>query len=62
MRNITLVIALVGMTLIIDIVGISVLAVTHNPIPDILKNVAIGALTGLVGLLVKPTPDTSANP
>lgn len=47
-----LVICFVGLTLLGALVGIVVLASNGQPIPDVLQNVAVGALTGLVGLLV----------
>lgn len=49
---IRLVIVFVGLTLIGSLVGIVVLAVNEHTVPDVLQNIAIGALTGLVGLLV----------
>lgn len=45
---------LVGACLILCVVGIVLLAVNGSTIPDVLQNVAVGSLTGLVGLLVKP--------
>lgn len=53
MSNIRLVIAFVGATVLVALCLIGYLAGTSDrPIPDVLQNVAIGALTGLVGLLV----------
>jgi hypothetical protein len=52
MRNVAVVVYVVGAALLLSIVGIVVLAVTANPVPDVLQNVAVGSLTGLVGLLV----------
>lgn len=49
---IKLVIGFVGLTLLVALGGIIVLAVTDHSTPDVLQNIAIGALTGLVGLLV----------
>lgn len=49
---IRLVIGFVGITLLAALVGIVVLAAQANPVPDVLQNIAVGALTGLVGLLV----------
>lgn len=49
---IRLVIAFVGVTLFGALVGIVVLAARGQTVPDVLQNVAVGALTGLVGLLV----------
>lgn len=46
------VILFVGLTLLGSLAGIVVLAAMENPIPDVLQNVAVGSLTGLVGLLV----------
>lgn len=47
-----LVILLVGLVLVIAVLGIVLLAVNTQPVPDVLQNIAVGALTGLVGLLV----------
>ena len=47
-----LVIGFVGLVLLGALVGIILLASQGNPIPDVLQNIAVGALTGLVGLLV----------
>lgn len=53
MRN---VVYIVGAALLTTIVGIIVLALFDpDPIPDVLQNLAIGSLTGLVGLLA-PSP------
>jgi H+/Cl- antiporter ClcA len=49
---IRLVIGFVGLTLLGALVGIVVLASQDHSIPDVLQNLAVGALTGLVGLLV----------
>lgn len=48
-----LVIMLVGLTLLGSTAGIIVLASQGMPIPDVLQNIAVGSLTGLVGLLVQ---------
>lgn len=50
--NTRLVIIAVTVALILSVVGIVLLAVLEQPIPDVLQNVAVGSLTGLVGLLV----------
>lgn len=49
-----LAIIFVGLTLIVSVMGIIYLALETQPIPDVLQNVSIGALTGLVGLLAVP--------
>lgn len=49
---IRLVIGFVGITLLAALIGIIVLASQGLGIPDVLQNIAVGALTGLVGLLV----------
>lgn len=41
-------------TLLACVVGIVALAMSERSIPDVLQNLAIGNLTGLVGLLVRP--------
>lgn len=47
----------VGVTLLLSVVGIIALswgAGSGRPVPDILQNIASGALAGLIGLLVSP--------
>lgn len=50
----TLVVLILGLVLILAVVAISYLAATGHPIPDVLQNIAVGGLTGLVGVLVQP--------
>jgi hypothetical protein len=52
--NTRAVVYLVGATLILAVVGIIYLSAGTGgrPIPDVLQNIAVGSLTGLVGLLV----------
>lgn len=52
MTPIRLVIALVGATLLCSLLGIVALAMQGHPIPDVLQNLAVGSLAGLIGLLV----------
>lgn len=52
MPPIRLVICFVGVTLLASLAGIIILASQNHGIPDVLQNVAVGSLTGLVGLLV----------
>lgn len=52
MDRLSLVIAFVGATLLGSVVGVIALALNGQPVPDVLQNIAVGALTGLVGLLV----------
>lgn len=53
-----LVVALVGATLILATALIGVLAAQGLAVPDVLQNIAVGSLTGLVGLLVRPEGPT----
>lgn len=55
-RVYTLVVTFVGLCLLGCIVGIIVLSLANpqRTIPDVLQNVTVGSLTGLVGLLVRP--------
>lgn len=54
-RNTTLVVIwLIGLALLLGVGMIGALAFDSRPIPDVLQNVVVGCLTGLVGLLVKP--------
>lgn len=48
-RTVVLAVSTLG---ILSVLGVIVLAVLQHPIPDLLQNVAVGSLTGLVGLLV----------
>lgn len=50
-----LVILAVATALVLSLLLIGLLAFKGQPIPDVLQNVAVGSLTGLVGLLV-PRP------
>lgn len=56
-RTILVAMLLVGSTLILSVVGIIALAILDHPTPDVLQNIAVGSLTGLVGLLVTPSQD-----
>jgi hypothetical protein len=47
-----LVIAILGLVLLTAVDGIIWLTAQGHPVPDVLQNVAVGSLTGLVGLLV----------
>lgn len=53
--NIKTVIYFVGAVLVLSVLGIVLLALSAVPIPDVLQNIAVGSLTGLVGLLVQPS-------
>lgn len=54
-RDTTLVVIyVIGAVLLAAVLLIGLLAFKGQPIPDVLQNVAVGSLTGLVGLLVKP--------
>lgn len=45
----------IGATLMVCVLGIIGITIfTDDPIPDVLQNIAVGSLTGLVGLLVTP--------
>lgn len=43
----------IALTLLAAVVSITVLALASTAIPDVLQNIAVGSLTGLVGLLVQ---------
>lgn len=61
-RNpVTMVVLILGLVLLGAVLGIIYLAATGHPIPDVLQNIAVGSLTGLVGVLVQPraTPPTA---
>lgn len=48
----------VGAVLLVSVVGIvAITLTTDKSIPDVLQNIAVGSLTGLVGLLVQRNGD-----
>lgn len=49
-----LVVGIVGTVLIVSVVFMGLLALRGMAIPDPLQNVAVGSLTGLLGILVTP--------
>ena len=49
---IRLLLCFVGLTLLVATGGVILLALNEQAVPDVLQNIAVGALTGLVGLLV----------
>lgn len=54
-----LVVAIVGVALVLAVLIIGALAIRGQSVPDVLQNIAVGAITGLLGLLVqgnRPTP------
>lgn len=57
-----MVIAFIGAVLIACVVGIVVLSATDHGVPDVLQNVAVGALTGLVGVLVPSRTNDQRQP
>lgn len=58
--NVRLVIFGLLTSLILSIVGIVSLSMTNHTVDDILKQIAIGSLTALAGILAKTTPDDPA--
>jgi hypothetical protein len=59
--NTRLVVLVVGAALLCSVIGIVVLAATSHTTPDVLQNIAVGYLTGLVGLLV-PAKEAGRKP
>ena len=60
MTNVRLAVLFLGVTLVGCVLGIIALswgAGSGRPIPDILQNIASGALAGLIGLLVPARGD-----
>lgn len=57
--NMSRVINFVGAVLVLSTGLIGGLAWHGDAIPDVLQNIAVGSMTGLVGLLAKPSPDTN---
>lgn len=54
-----MVIGILGGVLTLATVLIGLLAYQGTPTPDVLQNIAIGSLTGLVGVLVPRPGDTA---
>lgn len=52
MTTIRLVIVILGAVLLASVGGIIALSATNHATPDVLQNIAVGSLTGLVGVLV----------
>lgn len=52
MTHLKFVIGILGAVLLAAVVGIIMLASQEKAIPDVLQNIGVGALTGLVGVLV----------
>lgn len=52
MTTIRLVIVILGAVLLASVVGIIGLSYAGQSTPDVLQNIAVGSLTGLVGVLV----------
>lgn len=53
-RNVfNIVVYLLGAALLLSIIGVIFLNATDNPVDDILKQVIVGALTGIAGLLAR---------
>lgn len=52
MTHLKFVIGILGAVLLACVIGIIVLAANERTIPDVLQNIGVGALTGLVGVLV----------
>lgn len=65
MTTFRIAITFVGTTLLLCVLGIIGIVLfgpgDGRPIPDILQNVASGALAGLIGLLVRPDTATRAD-
>lgn len=58
MTDLRYVVYIVGAVLLLSVAIIGAIAgLTDRPIPDVLQNIAVGSLTGLVGLLVPATND-----
>lgn len=55
-QTFNLVIAILGATLVLSVGGVIALGVIGNPPDDVLKQLAVGCLAALAGLLAK-TPD-----
>jgi hypothetical protein len=50
-RLLTMVVGIIGLTLLASVVLIGVLALNGVAIPDVLQNVAVASIAGLLGLL-----------
>lgn len=56
-RVLVIAVLVLGATLLGCVAGIVALALNSVPVPDVLQNIAVGSMTGLVGLLVQTKPD-----
>jgi hypothetical protein len=57
----TAVVYLLGAVLILSVVGVVVLTLADKPVDDILKQVIVGCITGLAGLLARTPTDEAAD-
>lgn len=55
MTDLRYVVYIVGAALLLSVGSITYLAASGATIPDVLQNIAVGSLTGMVGLLA-PSP------
>jgi hypothetical protein len=60
MKNLTLVVVMLGIIVLVDVIGIVVLALQSMTIPDVLPTIAVAGVTGIVGLLVRPDAPPAA--
>lgn len=59
--NLRTALLLLGAGFLLAVIGIVVLAVTEHPIPDVLQNVAVGAMTAVGALLTRVDPRPPAD-
>lgn len=51
-KTLLVAVLIIGALALVAVLGIIGLALTDHTVPDVLQNIAVGSLTGLVGLLV----------
>ena len=56
------VVKFLGVTLLLCAAGVIALGVLEKNIPDVLQNLAVGALTGIAGLLARTPTDKNPTP
>ena len=60
--NVKWVFWIVGAVLLLAVAGIIALALSDRAIPDVLQNIAVGSLAGMLGLLVPARAQFTAEP
>lgn len=63
-RTVSIVVGGLALALLIAVIGVIVLAIGNHPVPDLLKEIGVGALAALAGILARtntePDPTVKA--